>query len=219
MGFNDQLAHASDRLLKPVEGRGVETVVTPCADCYYAFKRLYPEHAGSTLKVVHMTELLDELVRDGKLKFKRATPMRVTYHDPCHLGRQGETMCPGTARKRRSSARRSATTRRGRGTTAPSASTTRRAMCSRPCPGSSWSRWSASARPHGAAAPAAARARAIRSSRAFTANERIEEAEATGADALVTACPWCERNFIDAVSARGDKLRVLDIMQLVEQAL
>jgi Fe-S oxidoreductase len=33
---------------------------------------------------------------------------------------------------------------------------------------------------------------------AWTASERVEEARATGADAIVTACPWCERNFLDA---------------------
>jgi Fe-S oxidoreductase len=53
----------------------------------------------------------------------------------------------------------------------------------------------------------------------WTAGERIEEAESTGADALVTACPWCERNFIDAVRGRKGKLEVLDILQLVNMAL
>ena len=36
---------------------------------------------------------------------------------------------------------------------------------------------------------------------AFTAAERVAEAEATGAQALVTACGWCERNFNDAIAA------------------
>ena len=50
---------------------GVDTVVTPCADCYYAFKRLYPEHAGSTIRVVHMVELLDKVMRGRQLKLTR----------------------------------------------------------------------------------------------------------------------------------------------------
>ena len=41
----------------------------------------------------------------------------------------------------------------------------------------------------------------------WTASERIEEAESTGADALVTACPWCERNFIDAVQGQSRSCR------------
>ena len=53
----------------------------------------------------------------------------------------------------------------------------------------------------------------------WTAGERIEEAKATGAEALVTACAWCERSFIDAVNADGKKLKVYDIAELVQQAM
>jgi Fe-S oxidoreductase len=53
----------------------------------------------------------------------------------------------------------------------------------------------------------------------WTASERIEEANSTGADAIVTACPWCERNFMDAARARGDKLKVYDVMDLVQLAI
>jgi hypothetical protein len=35
----------------------------------------------------------------------------------------------------------------------------------------------------------------------------------------VSACPWCERNFIDAVSAAGDKMKVFDVAELVRQAI
>ncbi len=59
----------------------------------------------------------------------------------------------------------------------------------------------------------------IRNSRAWTAGERIEEAEVTGADAIVTACPGCEQNFIDAVAADGTKMKVFDVLELVAQAL
>jgi len=53
----------------------------------------------------------------------------------------------------------------------------------------------------------------------WTAKERIEEAKATGAEAIVTACPWCERNFIDAIKEHGETLKVYDIVELVEQAM
>jgi Fe-S oxidoreductase len=48
----------------------------------------------------------------------------------------------------------------------------------------------------------------------WTASERITEAKSTGAEALVTACPWCERNFLDAGG-----MKILDIIELVHQAL
>ena len=53
----------------------------------------------------------------------------------------------------------------------------------------------------------------------WTASERITEANATGADALVTACPWCESNFAGAKDENGETIKVLDIIDLVSQAL
>ena len=41
----------------------------------------------------------------------------------------------------------------------------------------------------------------------------------TGADAIVTACGWCERNFIDAVNESGKNIKVYDILELVQQAI
>ena len=68
---------------------GIRTVVTPCADCYHTFKRLYAKD-GSKIEVVHMVEFVDNLIKKGELKFKNKVNMKVTYHDPCYLGRQGE---------------------------------------------------------------------------------------------------------------------------------
>jgi Fe-S oxidoreductase len=53
----------------------------------------------------------------------------------------------------------------------------------------------------------------------WTANERIKEAEATGAEAIVTSCPWCVKNFKDAVRVSGSSLKVFDIVELLEKAI
>jgi Fe-S oxidoreductase len=53
----------------------------------------------------------------------------------------------------------------------------------------------------------------------WTAQERIREAKSTGAEALVTACPWCIRNFKDAVKGLGDTLKVYDVVELLEQSI
>jgi Fe-S oxidoreductase len=53
----------------------------------------------------------------------------------------------------------------------------------------------------------------------WTAQQRIDEAESTGAEAIVTACPWCEKNFSEAIAATDSKLKVYDIVELVAQAL
>ena len=47
----------------------------------------------------------------------------------------------------------------------------------------------------------------------------MTEANATGAEALVTACPWCESNFANAKDENGKTIKVLDIVELVQQAL
>jgi len=64
---------------------GAKRLVTACAGCYKTLKEDYPG-LGSELRIVHSTEYLAGLVKDGKLTLKRM-PVKVTYHDPCHLGR------------------------------------------------------------------------------------------------------------------------------------
>ncbi len=51
------------------------------------------------------------------------------------------------------------------------------------------------------------------------ASERIEEAEQTGAEILVSSCPFCKRNLMDAIKAMGSKLKFMDITELVNSRL
>jgi len=53
----------------------------------------------------------------------------------------------------------------------------------------------------------------------WTASERITEANATGAEVLVTACPWCESNFVGTADENGQTIKVMDIIDLVKEAL
>jgi Fe-S oxidoreductase len=53
----------------------------------------------------------------------------------------------------------------------------------------------------------------------WTSTERLAEARASGANSLVTACPWCERNFKDASRKLGDSMEVYDIVDLVKKAI
>jgi Fe-S oxidoreductase len=52
----------------------------------------------------------------------------------------------------------------------------------------------------------------------WTASERILEAKSTGAQAIVSACSWCERNFLDSMG-EGKDLEVFDIVELVRRAI
>jgi Fe-S oxidoreductase len=51
------------------------------------------------------------------------------------------------------------------------------------------------------------------------AKSRIREAEETGAEYLVSICPFCYRNLVDAITDMGSQLKMVDLMELVEQAL
>ena len=55
--------------------------------------------------------------------------------------------------------------------------------------------------------------------RHLSAEEAAYIVDDSGAEALVTACPWCERNFRDAVKAMNAKIKVLDITDLVKRAI
>ena len=53
----------------------------------------------------------------------------------------------------------------------------------------------------------------------WTANERLKEAKATAATAIVTICPWCERNFKDAAREYRVDMTVYDIAEVVRKAI
>lgn len=64
-------------------------LVTSCAGCLKTFRDLYPEYGGGNgFTVLHIVELMEKLITEGKLQFKGdAKPLKVVYHDPCDMGR------------------------------------------------------------------------------------------------------------------------------------
>ncbi len=72
--------------------RGIETIVATCSGCFRTIKLDYPEFARSmgldfNFEVLHISQLIDRLIREGKIKFRKKINLTATYHDPCHLGR------------------------------------------------------------------------------------------------------------------------------------
>jgi len=87
VGQTDAFQELSAENIKKFEALGIKKVVTACPGCYTTLKKAL-EESGSTIKVEHVSQEIAGLVKQGKLKLKRSSE-RMTYHDPCHLGRLG----------------------------------------------------------------------------------------------------------------------------------
>jgi len=67
---------------------GATRIVTACPECYRTLKKDYAERFGNfDFEVLHVSELLSELMDKGQIKFEGKFPRKVVYHDPCRLGR------------------------------------------------------------------------------------------------------------------------------------
>jgi len=71
-----------------LNGYGVQKIVTACPHCFNTLKNEYPGLGGS-YEVIHHTQFINQLLADGRLKMEggRFKGKRITYHDPCYLGR------------------------------------------------------------------------------------------------------------------------------------
>ena len=68
----------------------VELLVTACAECYMAISKDWPKMAGGQLpfRAMHISEYMARLISARKIRLKHRIKATVTYHDPCHLGRE-----------------------------------------------------------------------------------------------------------------------------------
>ena len=73
--------------IKMFEERGVEKIITRCPHCYTTLKNDYRQY-GVELEVIHHTELINNLIKEGKLKLNETGDLgNVVFHDSCYLGR------------------------------------------------------------------------------------------------------------------------------------
>jgi len=85
-GAEDVFKTLARRNLKTFIDKGVKRIAVSSPHCYHALKNEYAEFMAN-FDVVHMSRYLLELMDAGRLELAREVPKKVTYHDPCYLGR------------------------------------------------------------------------------------------------------------------------------------
>jgi Fe-S oxidoreductase len=172
------------------QGLGVQKIVALSPHSYNAMKNDYPGFNGE-FDVQHYTQLLQGLIRDGKLDVSGGYNAAVTYHDPCFLGRWNEEYdAPRAILKSIPGVQVIEMARNKDG-----------ALC---CGGGGGNFY----------------LDLLGGSADSPARRRVREACETGASVLAVACPNCLTMLEDAVKAEGleDKLAVKDITEIVGEA-
>ena len=218
MGYEEDALNLAKKNMAMIRKAGVKTLVTGCADGYQAFKVLYNKFGvKGDLEVLHITEYIDKLIKEGKLKLTQKVNMTVTYHDPCNLGRLGEPWIHWEGKRipgNRYMFDPPKEYRRGEhGIYQPPRDVLKS------IPGLTLSEMNRIKEYAWCCGAGGGVNESNPEFAVWTGKERVDEAVSTGAEAIVTACPWCENNLNEAIKVSGSKLKVYDIVELVEKAI
>jgi Fe-S oxidoreductase len=175
--------------IKTFIDHGVKKILVASPHCYHTFKNEYPEFKVN-FEVVHISQYLLELIQNGRLKPTKSYGKKVTYHDPCYLGRHNGLFdeprgvlrrIPGLDLVEMADARKDS-------------------LC---CGGGGGRIWMET--PKG---------------ERFS-DLRLEQAIGTGAEVLVTSCPYCIANFEDSrlTLNAAEKIQVKDVTEVLREAI
>ncbi|MEW5734294.1 MAG: (Fe-S)-binding protein [Thermodesulfobacteriota bacterium] len=219
-GFRDEAAACARRQVGMWKNAGVRTVVTPCASCFQAFKVLYDKIGVETgVEVLHITEFILRLIREGRLRPGREVPLKAAWHDPCHLGRLAEPWVHWKGEKKKVFGQLVVhdppkSKRFGvRGVY----DTPREVL--RAIPGLNLIEMHRVREYSWCCGAGGGAEDAFPELAESAAAQRIEEALSVGAEALVTSCPRCVRRFRDSIAQTGVPLEVFDLVDVVRRAV
>ena len=163
-------------------------IVAISPHCYTTYKDRYPD---LNKPVIHYTQLLAELLEEGKLPLKDGLQKKVIYHDPCYLGKQSLVFDEPRALLGAIEGVELLEFNRAR----------ERSLC---CEGGGGKMWVES-----------------ESKKERLADVRIKDAKALGADIVAVACPFCVLTLEDAMKGLGyeAEMRVAEIMELLGELI
>jgi Fe-S oxidoreductase len=165
--------------------RGVKKVVVTCPHCFTTIGRDYKQQ-GFELQMVHHTQLLNQLVKEGKLKPiapPKEDAKKLTYHDPCYLGRHNQIYEPPRELLESAGVEVNEMPRNKE-----------RSFCCGAGGGRMWMEEKIGER--------------------INLN-RVDEAIATGAQEVAVGCPFCRVMVSDGMVAKQSSVEVLDVAQIM----
>jgi Fe-S oxidoreductase len=173
------------------ESLKLKKIVTACPHCFNTIKNEYPQFGGH-FEVVHHTQLVAQLVEEGRLKLSEEMDIKkITYHDPCYLGRYNDVY----------EAPRFVLNQLGSGLKKVELVEMPRhkdkSFCCGGGGGRAWMEEHIGTRVN---------------------QTRVQEAADTGAEVVAAGCPFCITMFEDGIKGKGleGQLKVMDITELVE---
>ncbi len=176
--------------IKKLKDFGIQEIVFTCAGCQKTFEENYGQFNG-TFKLHNYMDLLLKFIDEKKINFSKTNPVKVTYHDPCHLTKKVESkvdyetprnilnQMPGVELVEMKSHKEGS-------------------MC---CGAGGGMK---------AGNPDLALKIAL---------ARFKEVLDTEADVLLSSCPFCKRNLKDAAENLKSKVKVMDIIEFIEERM